>query len=53
MKENFPNLAKEIDFQEVWEAQRAPKKLDPRNRHQGTSQLHYPRLKIRRESYKQ
>ena len=27
MKENFPNLAKEIDFQEV---QRVPKKLDPR-----------------------
>ena len=30
MKENFPNLAKEIDFQEVPEAQRVPKKLDPR-----------------------
>ena len=30
MKENFPNLAKEIDFQEVKEAQRIPKKLDPR-----------------------
>ena len=30
MKENFPNLAKEIDFQEVQEAQRFPKKLDPR-----------------------
>ena len=29
MKENFPN-AKEIDFQEVQEAQRVPKKLDPR-----------------------
>ena len=27
MKENFPHLAKEIDFQE---AQRVPKKLDPR-----------------------
>ena len=27
MKENFPNLAKEIEFQE---AQRVPKKLDPR-----------------------
>ena len=26
IKENFPNLAKEIDFQE---AQRVPKKLDP------------------------
>ena len=30
MKENFPNLAKEIDFQEVQEAQRDPKKLEPR-----------------------
>ena len=30
MKENFPDLAKEIDFQEVQEAQSAPKKLDPR-----------------------
>ena len=29
MKENFPNLAKEIGFQEVQEA-RVPKKLDPR-----------------------
>ena len=29
-KENFPNLAKEIDFQKVQEAQRVPKKLDPR-----------------------
>ena len=37
MKENFPNLAKEIDFQEVQEAQRVPKKLDPRRTHQGTS----------------
>ena len=47
MKENFLNLAKKIDFQE---AQRDPKKLDPRKHTQGTSQLHYPRLKIRRES---
>ena len=30
MKENFPNLGKEIDFQEVQEAQRVPKKLDPK-----------------------
>ena len=27
--ENFPSLAKEIHFQEVQEAQRLPKKLDP------------------------
>ena len=30
MKKIFPNLAKEIDFQEVQEAQRLPYKLDPR-----------------------
>ena len=30
MKENFPNLAKETEFQGVQEAQRVPKKLDPR-----------------------
>ena len=28
--ENFPNLAKETDFQEVQQAQRVPKKLNPR-----------------------
>ena len=28
--ENFPNLAKEIGFQELQEAQRVPKKLDRR-----------------------
>ena len=37
MQENFPNLAKEIDFQEVQEAQRVPKKLNPRKHTQGTS----------------
>ena len=30
MKENFPNLTKEINFQEVQAAQRVTKKLDPR-----------------------
>ena len=30
MNENFPNLAKGLDFQEVQEAQRVPQKLDPR-----------------------
>ena len=30
MKEHFPNLVKQIDFQEVQKAQRVPKKLDPR-----------------------
>ena len=44
MKENFPNLAKEIDFQEVQEAQRGvPKKLDPRK--------HMPRHIIVKEHF--
>ena len=30
MKENFPNLVKEINFQEDQEAQRVSKKMDPR-----------------------
>ena len=30
MKENFSNLANKIDFQEIQEAQKVPKKFDPR-----------------------
>ena len=30
MKDYFPNLAKEVDFQEVQEVLRVPKKLDPK-----------------------
>ena len=30
IKEKFPNLAKEIDFQKVQEAQAVPEKLDPK-----------------------
>ena len=30
MKENFPKLAKEIDFHQFQEAQRVPKKLNPK-----------------------
>ena len=37
MKENFPNLAKEIDSQEVQEAQRAQKSCTQGSTHQGTS----------------
>ena len=43
MKENFPNLAKEIDFQDVQDAQRVPKSWAQTGTHQGTSSLHYPR----------
>ena len=37
IKENFPNLAKETDFQEVQEAQRVLKKVDPRKHAPTTS----------------
>ena len=37
MKENFPNVTKEIDFQGVQEAQRVPNKLDPTGPQQDTS----------------
>ena len=50
MKENFPNLVKETDFQEVQEAQRVPKKLDLKLDTPSTSSLSYPRLKIKKES---
>ena len=49
MKENFPNLAKEIDFQEVQEAQ-SPKEVGPKEEHTKTSSLSNPRLNIKRES---
>ena len=35
LKENFPNLAKEIDFQEVQEAQ-SPKEVGPKEEHTKT-----------------
>ena len=37
MKETFPNLVKEIDFQKVQEAQRVPKSWTQGSTHQGTS----------------
>ena len=45
MKENFPHLAKEIDFQEVQEAQRVPKKLDPRKHTPGHIIISIPKIK--------
>ena len=50
MKENFPNLLKEIHFQEVQEAQRSQRSWTQTGTHQGTSSLNYPRLKIKRKS---
>ena len=45
MKENFPNLAKEIDFQEVQEAQRVPKKLDPKRNTPRHVIITFPKMK--------
>ena len=45
MKESFPNLAKEIDFQEVQEAQRVPKKLDPRKHTSRHIMITLPKMK--------
>ena len=45
MKENFSSLAKEIDFQEVHEAQRVPKKLDPRRNTPRHIIITLPRMK--------
>ena len=45
MKENFPNLAKEIDFQEVQEAHRVPKKLDPRKHSLRNIVITLPKIK--------
>ena len=42
MKENFPNLVKEIDFQE---AQRVPKKLEPKRNTQRHINIKLPKIK--------
>ena len=47
MKKNVPNLAKEIDFQEVQEAQRVPKKLDPRKHTPRHIIIRLPKMKDR------
>ena len=45
MKENFPNLAKEIEFQEAQEAQRVPKKLDPKRNTPRHITIKLPKIK--------
>ena len=45
MKENLPNLTREIDFQEVQEAPRVPKKLDPRKHKPRHIIITLPRMK--------
>ena len=48
MKGNFPNLVKEIEFQEVQEAQRAPKKLNPRKHTSRHIIITLPKIKEKR-----
>ena len=43
--ENFPNLAKEIDFQEVLETQRVTKKLDTRKHTPRNIIIKLPKIK--------
>ena len=52
MKENFPNLAKEIDFQEVKEAQRVPKKLDPKRNTPRHTIITLPKIKDKERIFK-
>ena len=47
MKENFPNLAQEVDFREVQETQRVPKKLDPKRNTPGHIIIKLPRIKYK------
>ena len=44
IKENFPNLTKEIDFQEVQEAQ-SPKKVGPKEEHTKAHMITLPKIK--------
>ena len=52
MKENFPNLARKIDFQEVQEAQRVPKKLDPRRNTPRHIIIKLPKMKDKERTLK-
>ena len=45
MRENFPNLAKDIDFQEVQEVQRVPKKLGTRKHTPKHITIKLPKIK--------
>ena len=52
MKENFPNLAKGTDFQVVQEAQRVPKKLDPKKHTPRHIILTLPKIKEKERIFK-
>ena len=50
--EKFPNLAKGIDFQEVQDAQRVPKKLDPRKHTPRHIVITLPQMKDKERIFK-
>ena len=50
IKQNFPNLAKEINVQEVQEAQKVPKNLDPRRHTPRHIIITLPKIKDKEES---
>ena len=50
--ENFPSIVKEIDFQEVQEAQRVPKKFDPRKHTPRYIIITLPKIKDRERTLK-
>ena len=51
--EKFPNLAKEIDFQKVQEAQRVPKKLDPKRNTPRHITIKLPKIKDKEKILKE
>ena len=52
MKENFPNVAKEIHFQKVHKAQRVPKKLDPKRNTPRHIIIKLPKIKEKERIFK-
>ena len=52
MNENFPNLAKEIDFQGVHETQRVPKKLNPKRKTPRHIIIKLPKIKDKEQILK-
>ena len=53
MKENFPHLAKEIDFQEVPEGKRVLRKLDPRRNTSRHITITLPKIKEKKRILKE
>ncbi|KAF6095063.1 hypothetical protein HJG60_012049 [Phyllostomus discolor] len=52
MKENFSSLAKGIDFQEIQEAQKVPKKLDPKRNTPRHIIITLPKIKNKKQQEK-